>query len=161
MFKEGDLVFYPAHGIGKIEAIQGKSIDGSRQDFYVLRILETDTRIMVPVQNAENVGVRGLVDPGVIPRVFEILKKKEVSVSASTWNKRYREYMEKVKSGSILDLAEVFRDLNLLKEDKTLSFGERKMLETAKAFLVKEISIVVNEPEEEIERRLYECFNNE
>lgn len=161
MFKEGELVVYPAHGIARIEGIQNKSIDGVGQDFYVLRILETGTKIMIPVHNAENVGVRQLVDPGVIAKVFDIIRKRELSVNASTWNKRYREYMEKVRSGSIFELAEVFRDLNLLKGQKTLSFGERKMLETTKAFLVKEISIVTKEAEDEVEKKLYECFKGE
>lgn len=160
MFKEGDLVVYPAHGIGRIESIQIKSIEGYKQEFYILRILETDAKIMVPVQNAKNVGVRQLIDRDVIPKILDILKKKELSVNASTWNKRYREYMEKVKSGSIFDMAEVFRDLNLIKDDKTLSFGERKMLDTTKSFLVKEIALVEDKPEEEIERKLYECFDD-
>ncbi|HDL89395.1 MAG TPA: CarD family transcriptional regulator [Thermodesulforhabdus norvegica] len=158
MFKEGDLVVYPAQGIGKIEGIQSTSVDGQKKDFYIMRILDNDMRIMVPVQNANHVGVRQLIEKKDVPKVFEILKRKEISVSASTWNKRYREYMEKVKSGSIFELAEVFRDLNLLKEDKNLSFGERKMLDTTKSLIVKEIALVENEKEEVIERRINECF---
>ncbi len=158
MFKEGDLVVYPAHGIGKIESIQTRSVGGQKQDFYIMRILENNMRIMVPVQNADNVGVRQLIAKKDVPKVFEILKKREISVSASTWNKRYREYMEKVKSGSIFELAEVFRDLNLLKEDKTLSFGERKMLDATKSLIVKEIALVESESEEAVEKKIYECF---
>ncbi|MBW1974580.1 MAG: CarD family transcriptional regulator [Deltaproteobacteria bacterium] len=160
MFKEGDLVVYPAQGIGKIEGIQSTSVDGQKKDFYIMRILDNDMRIMVPVQNANHVGVRQLIEKKDVPKVFEILKRKEISVSASTWNKRYREYMEKVKSGSIFELAEVFRDLNLLKEDKNLSFGERKMLDTTKSLIVKEIALVENEKEEVIERRINECFSS-
>ncbi len=158
MFKEGDLVVYPAHGIGRIESIQTRSVGGQKQDFYIMRILENNMRIMVPVQNADNVGVRQLIAKKDVPKVFEILKKREISVNASTWNKRYREYMEKVKSGSIFELAEVFRDLNLLKEDKTLSFGERKMLDATKSLIVKEIALVESESEEDVEKRIYECF---
>ncbi len=158
MFKEGDLVVYPAHGIGKIESIQTRSVGDQKQEFYIMRILENNMKIMVPVQNADSVGVRQLITQKDVPKVFEILRKREISVNASTWNKRYREYMDKVKTGSIFELAEVFRDLNLIKEDKTLSFGERKMLDATKALIVKEIALVENESEEAIEKKIYECF---
>jgi len=152
MFKVGDLAVYPAHGVGKIESIEGKTIGGNRQEFYIMRILENEMKIMIPLQNAEAVGLRQLIDSDDIPRVYEILKTKEISVNGGTWNRRYREYMEKIKTGSIYELAEVLRDLTVLKNDKELSFGERKMLDTARTLLLKELSIVLSVGEAQLEQ---------
>ncbi len=147
MFKAGDLAVYPAHGVGKIEAVESKNIGGQRQDFYIVRILENDMKIMIPVANADTVGLRPLIGTGEIPAVYEILKTREISVNSATWNRRYREYMEKIKTGSIFELAEVLRDLTVLKEEKELSFGERKMLDTARNLLIKELSIIQDQDE--------------
>jgi len=148
MFRIGDLAVYPAHGVGRIESIETKSIAGKKQDFYIMRILENDMKIMIPIRNAEAVGLRQLIDTSEIPRVYGILRSKDVSVNGGTWNRRYREYMEKIKTGSIYELAEVLRDLTVLKNDKELSFGERKMLDTARTLLLKELSIVREVSEE-------------
>lgn len=151
MFKVGDLAVYPAHGVGKIESIEGKTIGGNKQEFYIMRILENEMKIMIPLQNAEAVGLRQLIASHDIPRVYEILRTKEISVNGGTWNRRYREYMEKIKTGSIYELAEVLRDLTVLKIDKELSFGERKMLDTARTLLLKELSIVLSVGESQLE----------
>jgi CarD family transcriptional regulator len=135
MFSIGELAVYPAHGVGKIESIESKSIGGQRQDFYIIRILENGMKIMIPIRNAEAVGLRQLIDSNEIPMVYDILRSREVSVNGGTWNRRYREYMEKIKTGSIYELAQVLRDLTVLKGDKELSFGERKMLDTARSLL--------------------------
>ncbi|MHC1745384.1 MAG: CarD family transcriptional regulator [Syntrophobacteraceae bacterium] len=158
MFKIGDLAVYPAHGVGKIESIESKTIGGKKQEFYIIRILENDMKIMIPIQNAAAVGLRQLVDSDDIPMVYDILKSKEVSVNGGTWNRRYREYMEKIKTGSIFELAQVLRDLTLLKGDKELSFGERKMLDTARTLLLKELSIVRNISEEAVEKEIHEIL---
>jgi len=154
MFKVGDLAVYPAHGVGRIESIESKKIGGNRQDFYIVRIFENDMKIMIPVQNADTVGLRPLIAPGDISGVYEILKSREISVNSGTWNRRYREYMEKIKTGSIYELAEVLRDLTVLKEDKELSFGERKMLETARNLLIKELSVTRGVEEEQISEEI-------
>ncbi|QCQ21671.1 CarD family transcriptional regulator [Desulfoglaeba alkanexedens] len=154
MFKVGDLAVYPAHGVGRIESIESKKIGGNRQDFYIVRIFENDMKIMIPVQNADTVGLRPLIAPGDISDVYEILKSREISVNSGTWNRRYREYMEKIKTGSIYELAEVLRDLTVLKEDKELSFGERKMLETARNLLIKELSVTRGVEEEQISEEI-------
>jgi len=151
MFNVGDLAVYPAHGVGKIEAVESKKIGGNRQDFYIMRILENDMKIMIPIQNADSVGLRPLIGRHQVSEIYDILKTREISVNSATWNRRYREYMEKIKTGSVYELAEVLRDLNVLKEDKELSFGERKMLDTARALLVKELSIVQELGEEDVE----------
>jgi len=158
MFKIGDLAVYPAHGVGRIESIETKSIAGKKQDFYIMRILENDMKIMIPIRNAEAVGLRQLIDTNEIPRVYGILRSKEVSVNGGTWNRRYREYMEKIKTGSIYELAEVLRDLTVLKNDKELSFGERKMLDTARTLLLKELSIVREVSEEIVDQEIREIL---
>lgn len=159
MFRIGDLAVYPAHGVGKIESIETKSIGGKKQDFYIMRILDNEMKIMIPIPNAEAVGLRGLIDQVDIPRVYDILKSREISVNGGTWNRRYREYMEKIKTGSIYELAEVLRDLTVLKGDKELSFGERKMLDTARSLLLKELSIVQEVSEDDVEKEIGEVLN--
>lgn len=151
MFKKGDLVVYPAHGIGRIDDVQVEAVDGEERRFFVVRIIENDMKIMLPIGNAGSIGVRPLIDKEEVDKVFETLRKKEISVVASNWNKRYREYMDKIRSGSIYELAEVFRSLYLMQSEKNLSFGERKMLETAKSLIVKEIALVIGATEQEVE----------
>ncbi len=153
MFKVGDMAVYPAHGVGVIERIENRKISGCQQDFYVMRILETNMIIMIPSSNATNVGLRQIIDQNEVAKIFAILKKRDVSVNGNqTWNRRYRDYMDKIKSGSVFEVAEVYRDLTAIKQDKELSFGERKMLDTARSLLVKEISLAKNMKEEDVER---------
>ncbi|MEJ2726886.1 MAG: CarD family transcriptional regulator, partial [Deltaproteobacteria bacterium] len=141
MFDIGDLAVYPAHGVGVIERIESQEISGCRQDFYVMRILDNDMIIMIPTANVNNVGLREIIGLTEVPRLYSILRKRDVPVDNQTWNRRYREYMEKIKTGSVFEVAEVYRDLLMLKLEKELSFGERKMLDTARNLLVKEISL--------------------
>jgi len=158
MFKIGDLAVYPAHGVGVIEDIESKEISGNRQDFYVMRILDNDMKIMIPTQNVNNVGLREIIGQNDVPKLYSILKKRDVIIDNQTWNRRYREYMEKIKTGSIFEVAEVYRDLLILKLEKELSFGERKMLDIARSLLVKEISLAENVEEEEVEKDLDQMF---
>ncbi|HID31485.1 MAG TPA: CarD family transcriptional regulator [Desulfobacterales bacterium] len=141
MFKIGDLAVYPAQGVGRIEAIESREISGQKQDFYIMKILENNMIIMIPVNNVESVGLRDIIDDEEVAKVYEIMKKRDIPADNQTWNRRYREYMEKIKTGSVYEVAEVLRDLYLLKVDKDLSFGERKMLDTAQSLLLKELSI--------------------
>jgi CarD family transcriptional regulator len=157
-FRVGDKAVYPAHGVAEITGIERREISGTEQTFYILRILENGMRIMVPMKNAAAVGLRAVVGKQEIKEVYDILRSKEVSVDGQTWNRRYREYMEKIKTGSVFEIAEVLRDLTLLKSDKDLSFGERKMLDTARNLLVKELAIAKNTKEEKIVRELDEIF---
>lgn len=160
MFKEGDLAVYPAHGVGRIEAIETRELGNGSKDFYIMRILENGMIIMIPTDNVEAVGLRSLIDSRDVPKVFEVLKARTIEVENQTWNRRYREYMEKIKTGSVFEVAAVLRDLCLLKSDKTLSFGERKMLDTARALLVKELSLAGAMAEEQIERDLRGIFDS-
>jgi CarD family transcriptional regulator len=141
MFKVGDIVVYPAHGVAEVESVEDREISGSTMSFIILKILDTQMTVMVPVANVKNVGIRELIRTKGIDQVMDILKQRSVQVDNQTWNRRYREYMEKIKSGSAFEIAEVLRDLNILKRGKELSFGERKMYDTAKNLLVNEISI--------------------
>lgn len=142
VFKVGDKAVYPAHGVGVIESIETKDIAGSRLKFYMLRILENDMTIMIPTHNVESVGLRGVIDKKMVVRIYKILREQDLRIDTQTWNRRYREYTEKIKTGSVLEIAEVLRDLCVLKrKKKDLSFGERKMLDTARNLLVKEIAI--------------------
>lgn len=153
MFKIGDLAVYPAHGVGIIERIENREISGCQEDFFVIRILENNMIIMIPSSNTKNVGLRELIDQTEVSKVFSILKNRDMYVDDNqTWNRRYRDYMDKIKSGSVFEVAEVYRDLSTIKRDKELSFGERKMLDIARSLLIKEISLAKNMKEEDVER---------
>ena len=158
MFKVGDLAVYPAHGVGLIEKIESQEISDCRQDFYVMRILDNGMIIMIPTNNVENVGLRDIIEHTEVPKLYSILKKRDVPIDKQTWNRRYREYMDKIKTGSVFEVAEVYRDLLILKIEKDLSFGERKMLDTARNLLVKEISLAKKVSEEQVEKELDKMF---
>ncbi|MFA4916196.1 MAG: CarD family transcriptional regulator [Syntrophales bacterium] len=158
MFKNGDLVVYPAQGVGVIEATEEREVANRRQLFYIIRVLNNGMKIMIPIDSVESVGLRDVIMETEIPKVYEILKDKDVTVDKQTWNKRYKEYLNKIKTGSIFEIARVLRDLFILKGDKDLSFGERKMMDTAKNLLIKEISIASNSEEAVIEQELKMLF---
>jgi len=154
-FKRGELAVYPAHGVGMVMGVETREVSGSQKHFYILKILDTEATIMVPVDTASTVGLRKIVKKSQVPKVYEILKdRKDVVLDNQTWNRRYREYTDKIKSGCVMEVARVLRDLYVLKLDKELSFGERRMLDTAKNLLVKELSIAKNIKEEKVEEEL-------
>lgn len=159
MFSVGDLAVYPAHGVGVIEKIETQEISGCQMDFYVMRILDNNMIIMIPTKNVNNVGLREIIDQAEVLKLYSILEKRDVCIDNQTWNRRYREYMEKIKTGSVFEVAEVYRDLLMLKLEKDLSFGERKMLDTARTLLVKEISLARNVEEDQIEDDLDRIFS--
>jgi len=161
MFRIGDKAVYPGHGVGVIESIENKQISGRELMFYMLRIVDSGMTIMIPRDNAEAVGLRGVIRKLEIPKVIRILKNRDVEVDTQTWNRRYREYMEKINTGSIYEIAEVIRDLHLLRNEKELSFGERKILDIAKTFLVKELAIAQNVKETEILKEMRHIFGKE
>lgn len=159
MFKVGDLAVYPAHGVGVIEKIETQEVSGCQQDFYVMRILDSNMIIMIPTSNVDNVGLRDIIAQTEIPKLYSILKERNVTLDSQTWNRRYREYMDKIKTGSVFEVAEVYRDLLILRVEKELSFGERKMLDTARTLLVKEISLAKKVGEEQVEKDLDKMFS--
>ena len=158
MFKVGDLAVYPAQGVGIIEAIENREVMGGRQLFYIMKIMGNGMKIMIPMKGADAVGLREVIAEEEIPKVYAILRNKDVTIDKQTWNKRYREYLEKIKTGSVFEIAGVLRDLFILKSDKNLSFGERKMMDTAKSLLIKEISVASNSEETKIEQDLKRIF---
>ena len=158
MFTQGDMAVYPAHGVGLIEAIETKSIGGVNQSFYVMRILKTDMTIMIPTATSSNVGLRGIISQDEVDLVLQILQERDVELTTQTWNRRYREYMDKIKTGSAFEVAEVLRDLYLLRGDKDLSYGERKMLDTAMGLLVKDISLARKVDEDAVVAHIEQIF---
>ena len=158
-FQVGDLAVYPAHGVGRIEAIESRVINGETHDFYIMKVLENGMVIMIPINNVESVGLRDVISKEDIPKVYAVMEKKEIpSAEGQTWNRRYREYMDKIKTGSLYDVAEVFRDLSLLKMTKDLSFGERKLYDTAQVLLVKELSTARNTDEKTVASEIESLF---
>jgi len=158
-FRTGDKAVYPAHGVGEVLGIESKEISGAKQQFYILKILDTGMEIMVPLRNAEAVGLREVISSTEADEVYEILRSKELSVEGQTWNRRHREYMEKIKTGSVFEVAEVLRDLSRLRGDKDLSFGERKVLDTARSLLIKELALAKRRKERDIEKEIDKIFN--
>ena len=159
VFQIGDLAVYPAHGVGEIQAIESRVVNGEKHDFYIMKVLENGMVIMIPTSNVESVGLRNIIDKKEIPKVYEVMKtRKDGLPDNQTWNRRYREYMDKIKTGSLYDVAEVFRDLFLLKLTKDLSFGERKLYDTAQVLLVRELSTAKNKDEEAILSELESLF---
>jgi CarD family transcriptional regulator len=158
-FQIGDLAVYPAHGVGRIEAIESKVISGEKHDFYIMKVLENNMVIMIPTWNVDSVGLRDVINESDIPKVYEIMRKdRESPIDSQTWNRRYRDYMEKIKTGSLYEVAEVYRDLYLLKLNKDLSFGERKLYDTAQFLLVKELSTAMNSDENTILSEIESLF---
>ena len=158
-FQIGDLAVYPAHGVGMIEAIESKVINGEEHDFYIMKVLENNMVIMIPTWNVESVGLREVIDVKEIPKIYEVLEaRKENPLDNQTWNRRYRDYMDKIKTGSLYDVAEVYRDLSILKYTKDLSFGERKLFDTAQVLLVKELSTARNTDEKTIMTEIKSFF---
>lgn len=158
MFAQGDMAVYPAHGVGLIEDIKTQSVAGVNQSFYVMKILDNGMTIMIPTANSANVGLRAIISGDEVGKIIDILKMRDIKITSQTWNRRYREYMDKIKTGSAFEVAVVLRDLFLLKEDKDLSYGERKMLDTAKNLLVKEISLAKQVDEEKVEQQIEKLF---
>lgn len=159
MFAQGDMAVYPAHGVGVIEAIESQTVAGINQDFYVMKILDNNMKIMIPTMTSDNVGLRAIIGKKEVDKVLDILRDRETEIGTQTWNRRYREYMEKIKTGSIHEVASVLRDLFLLSADKDLSYGERKMMDTAKSLLVTEISLARKVDESKISDLIEEMFN--
>ena len=159
MFVQGDMAVYPAHGVGVIEAIESQTVAGIDQAFYVMKILDNNMKIMIPTATSDNVGLRAIISKKEVETVLEILRDRDRKIGTQTWNRRYRDYMEKIKTGSIHEVAAVLRDLYLLSVDKDLSYGERKMMDTAKNLLVTEISLARKVDGSKIETLIDDMFN--
>ena len=159
-FKVGDNAVYPSHGVGIIKKIEEKKVSGENKSFYIVKIIENGMTIMVPTDNTIGVGLRAVITDRDIEDIYSILRNKDVKIDRTTWNRRYREYTDKIKTGSVKEIAEVLRNLFLLKHSKDLSFGEKKMFNIAKNLLVKEISIARKEEEKSIESSLSQALSS-
>ena len=157
-FNIGDKAVYPGHGVAEVMGLERREIAGSAMEFYVLRVLENDMKVMVPKSNASAVGLRRIVGPQQITEVYGVLSRRGEKISTATWNRRYREYMEKIKTGSLMEIAAVLRDLCILRSDKDLSFGERKMLDTARTLLVQELALAKGVENSDVVRELDQMF---
>jgi len=154
----GDKAVYPAQGVAEIVGIDSKEIMGTTQTFYVLRVLDSDKKILIPVGKVDDVGLRTIISTREIEEVYDILRERNVDLNTQTWNRRWRADVEKIQTGSPFEIAEVLRDLNLLKHQKTLSFGEKKMLESARRLLVQELAIAKESSEEAVTEEIEHIF---
>jgi CarD family transcriptional regulator len=152
-FKKGDKVIYPNHGIGVVEDILDRSIGGSQQSFYSLRILANDSTVMVPVRNTEEVGLRPVASKKQVDRLFRILRDGSIDTYGD-WKGRYQENSEKMRTGSIVEVASVYKNLMLLSQHKALSYRERKMLDRARYLIVSEVALVASLSEGDVEKKL-------
>jgi len=149
MFNVGDKVVYPMHGAGTIESIEDKDILGQKQSYYIIK-MPGEVKVMVPTSKAEEIGVRDIIDEGTASNVFKVLKTDSTEMSMN-WNKRYRDNMDKMKSGDAYEIADVVRNLSFKQKEKGLSTGEKKMLLNAKQILVSELALAGNGNKEEME----------
>lgn len=149
MFNVGDYIVYPMHGAGTIDAIEEKDILGEKQSYYILK-MPGEVKVMVPTNKAEQIGVRNIIDKTSAEKVFEILEEDQTEMSMN-WNKRYRDNMDKMKSGDIYEVADVVRNLAFKQKEKGLSTGEKKMLINAKQILVSELVLAEHSSYEEME----------
>jgi CarD family transcriptional regulator len=149
-YQIGDKAVYPGHGVGEIEAIEKKEINGETLSFYIMRIIDSGLKIMVPTTNLKITGMRDLITENEINKVFSILKEQDIKIENITWNKRFKDYNERLKSGSIYEVASVLRDLIVLSKTKDLSFGEKRMFEMAVNLISQEISFVTGSEQEDI-----------
>ena len=157
MFKVGDKVVYPMHGAGVIEAIEEKEVLGDIRRYYIMKIPCGDMKVMVPMDNIEEIGLREVIDADGVSKVISILKDKETDMS-NNWSRRYRTNMDKIRSGSIYEVAEVVRNLSIRDRDKGLSTGERKMLDNARQILVSELVLAQEAQEDHVILMLDKLF---
>ncbi len=153
-FKVGDKAVYPALGVTEVISIEDNTIGGSSQRFYILRVVATERKIMVPVSNAGTVGLRQMISEQEIIDILNIVRERALSLDTQTWNRRYRGFMEKIMTGSIYDAAEVWRDLSQLNANRQLSFGERRMLDKARSLVLNEIAISRGQTEEQVRNEI-------
>ena len=154
MFEIGDYIAHPMHGAGVIKGIVTKKINGAERDYYVLKLPVGDMVVMVPVEGCESIGVRAIISDSDARKVLDSFSGLEICITQN-WNKRYRENMDKLKSGDLLEVASVVKGLMCRDNERGLSTGERKMLHSAKQILISELVIAMSSDYEQIEKELY------
>ena len=157
MFNVGDKIVYPMHGAGTIDAIEEKDILGEKQNYYIIK-MPGEVKVMVPTNKAEEVGVRNIINKEEASKVMSVLGENETEMSQN-WNKRYRDNMDKMKSGDIYEVADVVRNLSFKQKEKGLSTGEKKMLNNAKQILVSELVLAEHASQEEVEKLVENKIN--
>ncbi len=158
-FKVGDNAVYAGSGVGRIISIEAKELCGIKQTFYRFQLFNSNVSALVPIQNPES-KLRPIITQEEAEKVISIVRKKDVKIDKQTWNRRYREYMEKIKTGSVYEIAEVFRDLYLLRGEKELSHGEKKMLESARGYLFRELQLCIGEETMKTEEDMVRFIEN-
>ena len=158
MFNVGDKIVYPMHGAGTIDSIEEKDILGEKQAYYIIKMPD-EVKVMIPTSKAEQVGVRNIIDKQSAEKVFKILGQDETEMDKN-WNKRYRNNMDKMKSGDIYEVADVVRNLSFKQKEKGLSTGEKKMLNNAKQILVSELVLAEHSNKDEMEEMVDNKINN-
>jgi len=159
LFKIGDMAVYPTQGVGVIEDIESREFAGHSQNYYILRLVDSDMKIMIPVGNASHVGMRRLIDQKLITDVFDALSEHPDNGKIASWSRRQREYNDKLKTGDLIEVAEVLRDLYQISSEKELSYGEKKVLEQARKLLVTEVALAEGAKEDQVVKRLENIFH--
>ena len=157
MFNIGDKIVYPMHGAGIIESIEEKELAGEKQAYYILR-MPGEVKVMVPVEKALEVGVRDIIDKETAGNVIQVFDKEDIQEDPN-WNRRYRENMEKMKSGDIYEIANIVRTLSFKQKEKGLSTGDKKMLLNAKQILISELVLAEQSDKEHIEELIDNKIN--
>ena len=158
-FKVGDKAVHPAHGVGEVTAIEQREIGGTRTTFYILRILDNGMKVLVPTTAATQVGLRAIMSDKQANNILQTMRAREVAVDVQPWSRRFRVYTEMIKSGSAVEIAKVLRDMNRLKFDKDLSFGERRLLDQARSLLLKELAFAKKKTEAEMAEEIRQIFS--
>lgn len=143
MYEVGDKILYPMHGVGTIEAIETKAVLGHKDEYYIIRLVNNDMKVMIPVKNGDSVGIRSLIGKNMVKKVLDTLKHGETEVELD-WKLRYENNVNKVKSGDIFEVAEVARDLYRRGREKELSIMERKLYESAYNLIIHELAMTKN-----------------
>ncbi len=153
MYRLGDKIVYPMHGAGVIESVEEKEVLGEKKKYFIIKMPVNEMKLMIPVDNVENIGVRKIISTEEVKEVFDILKE-DSSLNKLNWNKRYRANMDRMKSGDIFEVARIVRSLTYRDQEKGLSTGEKKMLSNAKQILISELILAEDSSSEEIETRI-------
>ena len=159
-FKIGEKAVVPTLGVGIIKEIETLSMDEVSYEVFVIKILYNGLTFKVPVNNTEANGIREVIPSDAVEKVYDVLRDRETPTDKQTWNRRYREYMNKIKTGDPLEVAAVLRDLALLKSEKALSFGERKMYDKAHSLIVQEVAVARDVDEKVINKEIDDIFTN-
>jgi CarD family transcriptional regulator len=159
-FEIGQKAVFPAHGVGVIRSVTSMEFDGEESSFYEIKILNDGSTIFQNVERALAEGMRHIIPADAVERVLDVLRDRSKPADKQTWNRRYREYTQKIRTGDPLEVAAVLRDLALLKSEKTLSFGERKMYDKAFDLVMQELAVAMESDDETVKKMLEEIFNS-